>query len=365
MQCKTLLLLFFVCHSLVVNSQSINGFAVENNNAYFVVDKTIYKKDILKNEVKIKKDLSRDTSIANQLWGIIKKTYSLKSDTVSILTKENIKKFKVQNLTFYKGFLYIGVSFYLDKKKDRKIHYAIVQADSNFNCKNLYYFKLSQKFKFFTLPSYYPLNFVDEQTIILPIYVDTAIFLYRFTLNSKLKKAIPQTAITGKISILKWATYDSETSLILTPLIYPVLGSSIGYFQYPMPLIKRIDNKSIDPYNCQVQIDSINRLKSFNRIESVTSIVNSENMNTLFKTRVVYVFELKDTLFMLSLSSNGLEMFKYNLKTSEFQIKALNIETNEDAFYLTDGVYIYKLSDIGSNNVIDRCSIQTLIKEGD
>lgn len=344
-------------------ADNINGFAVESNHAFYSYDKTIHRVDVFKKQVKMKKDLSGDTLIVHHLYQVIKKSHNLKEDASAVKIKEGLKNYKINNLTVHNHHVYLGVEFYMDKTTNRKIKYAIIETDTNFNYTNVYYFQLNSTFKYFVLPSQYPLNFLDNQSIALPIYVDTGIFMYRFTLNAKLKKAIPENAISGKIAIVKWSTFDAQSGAILSPLLYPLQGSSNFYFQHPYTYLKSFENKIIDPYNFQLQIDSLNQLRNFDPIIKANFSFDKKTINNFPLNSLLAAHQNHDTVYMITSNSGGLSIHRYNVKTLKGMVKKMALTDQNSGRFIINGNTIVQLSQSGSKHVINTYSISDLLKD--
>lgn len=347
-----ILALLFLNVQSIFSAEQINGFSAEGQFAYYVIDKNVYCRNVVSDKQVWMKDLSNDTGMTNRLHKIVVKDLSIKDETISRNIKESIRNFNFVNITVRKSKIYIGLRFWIKSSSNEKCRFAIAEFDSTLKVSNLYHFNLRQPFKFFTLPPYFPLNFQKDGIIILPIFSDTSIHLYSFELNAKLQKAMPDNAQCSSLSILKTASLDYGSSLILDPMFHLAQNSNQYYFQFPIPYFKGINSNQVDPFRLKNQIDSINRNKSklySLRTDEILALSSNPNM----RKAIAATYQVMDTLFVVikNKNENKSELIKIDIKSGIFTVSSYKLPDSNSDFYLNDK-YLYVLRTDNPHKII-------------
>lgn len=318
-------------------SVHVTGFCNDNRYAYYILGKDVYCKEINTDRLIWKKNLNADTLINYNLLQAMKHDLILKKDSLVSAAGKAIKSYKVLNISINDKKIFIGIQFRTVIAVESKTRYAILEFDSTLKYKNLYHFVLRTPFKYFSMPPAIPLNFIDTNTIVLPVYYDTSLCLYTFTLDRKIKKAIPETKVLSIAPVIKRIDIELVTTTILTPVIYSVRNSDNLYYQYPYPIIKSKNGQGVDPYLLKLGIDSINR-SSKERPNNY--FVGELPISLNFSQHKVYLLSAvksKDTLYILSKhKQQGLVLIKYDIKIGASISKGIRDVPEEAVFLLTE-----------------------------
>ena len=233
---------FFIFISLNLKADLVLGMHAQGNQLAFAFKKTVRVVSVITDSVVFEKELCKDTQLVNLIFQKAK-SMAIRDGSPNPWLLSNIKDFTTVNLTYFKGELWIGIRYFNAKPKESKYNYGLIRLNENYQFKNFYLFKLKQAF---TFPPYFPLEFKDQETILLPDTDSGKIVFRAFNIYEKQNEILPGTIFKKDVQVQKMMQVKYPESIVLDPNLYSVQGDQYqNYFMFPKPVLLNQSNKIV------------------------------------------------------------------------------------------------------------------------
>jgi hypothetical protein len=247
-----------------VQAQEIAGISSDSSCLWYLLKGKTYCHDIKSNKTILERDIHADTAIINGLFRKSVSLYQLKGEHLLRETREAINNFRLENITCFQKKIFIGIRFKSSLAGYSTIRYAVLQFNRSLRFENYYIFCLTAKSKFFTLPPFYEMEFIDTATMAMPIVNNGVFDLCRLRLN-KQHEIRYVSDIREHLGVKLRIQIDAQPGIVMNPLYYAVSGSGNGlFYEFPFPVFHNTARTAVfDPYNLGPVMDSLKRVNRY------------------------------------------------------------------------------------------------------
>jgi hypothetical protein len=346
--------LTFICF-VSIQAMSVKGLCVDGSKMYYVVEKTLYCQDVRSNAVLKTYEPNKDTALTGSLSRRVISVLNITHDTAVAIARERISNFYVLNLTANNHKVYIGVRFKTINKEYCNLYYAVLELDDQLSFRNCFFV---QGQKYFTMLPFYPLEFRNEHTVLMPALgdkkEDAGIAFYEFSMNASRQRLAQSIKTTEKFTF--YGMIGHFHNLTVYPVIYNVSGSNGHYFfQHPFPILYDTAGKTVmDPYNAKRKKDSLNtalnKMGGFNNYNySLQHYASHKSLSNIILATSMH----GNTIYMVvsNADENKIDLFTYDVKTAEQTVKTLDIAI-KDTYMVFSGNELYILDHTGEKGLI-------------
>jgi hypothetical protein len=357
---------FVVCVMLALSishahSEKVSGMTIDSGRLYYIIQNHVYCRDIADSALIWKKDLYADTHVVNSVVATMKKLLNIKGDTALNNARAAISDFVTMNITCYNRKIYIGIKYHTVKHLGQRTWFALLEFNSSLKFLEHYVFVMKTPFRYFSLPPYHPLHFTSSGTLLMPLYHETKMQLFNFTLLKKNHKAFPTTPVYHDIGIVRRMVFHVGEYIYSEPMLYPVPNSGFQYFfQYPFPLVRRQNRAEHDPYHMRPFLDSFDKTKK--EFGYYNSDLNFPAARKAYPHIILASLQSHDTIFMLATNKDPLktELIYIDLKTNRQAIKVIDLPFRYH-YYIMKDYLIYGLKTETEDHQVMSYSIKSLL----
>ncbi len=342
-------LLIWMCLPFLAIAQqnAVKGFCVDNDRAYFYVNKTLYCQDIKTGEVLMHSNPASDTALIEGLSLRVMKVLQITEAAEMDTARERIRNFYVLNVSVYAHQVYLGVRFKVISKTHTNLYYALITLDNHLKSKD--YFFLSGV-KLFSMQPFHALQFKDTNTVCMPAVNNEnkskpIMGYYDFTMNSKNHSLLRSRKIVAGLVV--YTLMSVMNNIILDPVIYSVPASNGAlFYRHPYAVLYDSSGKLLcDPYQFENKIRTIDEQSR----RSSSMIVYNEHpaFYGAFKTYsniVLASVQAGQFVFMAvsNADENKTDIVKYDAANGKYTITTVDIAI-KDTYFVFSGKTLFYL----------------------
>jgi len=251
---KIILILILFCNSFYLRADLVLGFHAKGNNVAFAFKKTIRVVSVFRDSVLFEKEMCKDSHIVNLIYQKAK-SLAIRDGNENPFLLDNIKDFTTVNLTYFNNDLWIGFRYYAKKQKESIWKYGLIRLGADYTFKNFYLLKLPVNHAF-TFPPYFPLEFKDNQTLLMPDVDSGKIVFREFNINEVQNEITLGNVFKKNVQIRPQIQVKWSEGIVVDPTFYSIQGDKYErYFMFPKPVLLK-DNKKVvlDIYGLKNQL---------------------------------------------------------------------------------------------------------------
>ncbi len=313
---KIILVLIVFCNSFYLKADLVLGMHAKGNHVAFAFKKTIRVVSVIRDSLLFEKEICKDTHIVNLIYQKAK-SLALRDGNENPFLLDNIKDFTTVNLTYFNNDLWIGFRYYAKKQKESIWKYGLIRLDADYTFINFYLLKLPAQHAF-TFPPYFPLEFKDKQTLLMPD-VDSGKMVFReFNINEIQNEITLGNIFKKNVQMRPYIQVKYPQGIVLDPSFYSIQGDKYErYFMFPKPVLLKEKNKVVmDAFGMRDQ------LRTFSAPSYTDGAFLLFNRHLTTDTFVILAsFKDKDSLkFIVSLpDKERVWMHVYHINQEQYQ----------------------------------------------
>ena len=322
---KIILLLIVFCNSFYLKADLVLGMHAKGNQVAFAFKKTIRVVSVTSDSVLFEKELCKDSHIVNLIYQKAK-SMAVRDGNENPFLLDNIKDFTTVNLTYFNNDLWIGFRYYAKKQKESVWKYGVIRLGADYTFKNFYLLKLPAQHAF-NFPPYFPLEFKDKQTLLMPDVDSGKIVFREFNINEIQNEITLGNVFKKNVQIRPQIQVKYPEGIVFDPTFYSIQGDKYErYFMFPKPVLLK-DNKKVvlDMFGLKNQLKtyaaprfSDGSFLLFNRYISTDTMVLLASFKDKDSLKFLVSVPDKERIWLENYSINqGLFTFDY-LKSSSY-----------------------------------------------
>ena len=328
---KLLYIIFILLLSNELKADLVLGMHAQGDRVGFAFKKTIRVVSLKTDSVLYEKELCKDTHVVNLIYRKAK-LLAIKDGKENLYLLNNIKDFTIVNITFYNNDLWIGFRYYSKKPNESSWKYGFLRLNQDYEYKSFYLIKLPAQHSF-TFPPYFPIEFQNEQTILMPD-IDSGKVVFRTFIVNEQQNEINQGAVYKKnIQTKSLMQVKYPESIVMDPCFYSIQGSNYEhYILFPKPIILSNSSKiDLDVFNISNQLKTSQaprfgdgKFLLFNRYMAIDTMVLLSSLKD--QDSIKFIVSSPDRERVM--------LFIYSIKQKQFSTRFLKLHAVDHYFII-------------------------------